>query len=181
MQRASNVPPAWLDCLVTVGSFLGFEAEHEVATIARDTYIHGLLIVFSSRRGVYRRWCGRIEASSPCRLVFLHAYIVAAVCIRACYLALSAVSLGSSYPCCSAFNQLAFLLGLQSCKPTIPCCLLTCPQGCVDRYRQRWGVSSEDSVRVVDQFSGPTTPTERVLQLSVSWTLRREMATSRVL
>ena len=61
---------------MTVGSVLGFEAEHEVATTARDTYIHGLLIVFSSRRGVYRRWCGLIEASSPRRSVFLHAFML---------------------------------------------------------------------------------------------------------
>jgi len=141
--------------------------------------IHGVLIVSSSRRDIYRRWCGLIEASSPRRSVSLHAFIVVAVCIRARHLALGAVSFCSSHPCCSAFNQLAFLL--ESCKPKVPCCLLTCAQGRADRYRQRWGVSSEDSVRVVDQFSGPTTPTERVLQLSVSWTLRREMATSRVL
>lgn len=32
---------------------LGFEAKHEVAIIARDAYIHGRLIIFSSRRGVY--------------------------------------------------------------------------------------------------------------------------------
>jgi len=108
---------AWLDCLVTVGLVLGFEAKHEVAIIARDAYIHGGLIGFSSRRGVYRRWCGLIGVSSPRRSVVQNAFIVAAAYIRACHLALGAVSFCSSHPCCSVFNQLAFLLGFHSCKP----------------------------------------------------------------